>query len=293
MLAAVIGLYVATANSDAFDAGTFDFRAIVAAVANGQLGVEPGGAQRVVPRLHVRVRGQGAAVAVPPLAARRRRGGHPGDGGADDGRRRQGRHVRHAALLPAAVPRRVDDVPAVDHHARGDRHHLRRGRRDRPDRRDAPDLVHVDLALRLHHPRHLRDDQPGPVRVDALHGQPRHLDGRAVPDRRIPGVAQGKPGHRRLRRGAEGGAGPGGHVPGRRPGHAVAAGSGAVHQRVPGADRHVHPLSRLRGVRGDRPGAVGDLHPVDLPADDDRARSRTATKSCATWCPANSSWWPR
>jgi NADH-quinone oxidoreductase subunit M len=41
MLAAVIGLYVATANSAAFDAGTFDFRAIVAAVANGQLGISP------------------------------------------------------------------------------------------------------------------------------------------------------------------------------------------------------------------------------------------------------------
>jgi NADH-quinone oxidoreductase subunit M len=35
------GLYVATANSAAFNAGTFDFRAIVAAVANGQLGINP------------------------------------------------------------------------------------------------------------------------------------------------------------------------------------------------------------------------------------------------------------
>jgi NADH-quinone oxidoreductase subunit M len=41
MLAAVIGLYVVTANSDAFTAGTFDFRAIVTAVANGQVGVSP------------------------------------------------------------------------------------------------------------------------------------------------------------------------------------------------------------------------------------------------------------
>ena len=36
MLAAVIGLYVVTAQSDAFAAGTFDFRAIVAAVSSGQ-----------------------------------------------------------------------------------------------------------------------------------------------------------------------------------------------------------------------------------------------------------------
>lgn len=41
MLAAVIGLYVVTAKSDAFAAGTFDFRAIVAAVADGSLNVSP------------------------------------------------------------------------------------------------------------------------------------------------------------------------------------------------------------------------------------------------------------
>jgi len=42
MLAAVIGLYVAVANSDAFAAGTFDFRAIVTAVADGSLKINPG-----------------------------------------------------------------------------------------------------------------------------------------------------------------------------------------------------------------------------------------------------------
>ena len=41
MLAAVIGLYVVTAQSDAFTSGTFDFRAIVDAVANGELGASP------------------------------------------------------------------------------------------------------------------------------------------------------------------------------------------------------------------------------------------------------------
>jgi len=41
MLAAVIGLYVVTAQSDVFEAGTFDFRAIVAAVSSGQLAVNP------------------------------------------------------------------------------------------------------------------------------------------------------------------------------------------------------------------------------------------------------------
>jgi len=41
MLAAVIGLYVVTAQSDAFAAGTFDFREIVAAVAGGEFVVNP------------------------------------------------------------------------------------------------------------------------------------------------------------------------------------------------------------------------------------------------------------
>lgn len=41
MLAAVIGLYVVTGSSDAFAAGTFDFREIVAAVSSGEFVVNP------------------------------------------------------------------------------------------------------------------------------------------------------------------------------------------------------------------------------------------------------------
>ncbi|CAA0128518.1 NADH-quinone oxidoreductase subunit M [Mycolicibacterium vanbaalenii] len=41
MLAAVVGLYVVTAQSDAFAAGTFDFREIVAAMADGEFVVNP------------------------------------------------------------------------------------------------------------------------------------------------------------------------------------------------------------------------------------------------------------
>ncbi len=41
MLAAVIGLYVVTAQSDVFRSGTFDFRAIVEAVASGRLALSP------------------------------------------------------------------------------------------------------------------------------------------------------------------------------------------------------------------------------------------------------------
>ncbi|WP_027331686.1 NADH-quinone oxidoreductase subunit M [Mycolicibacterium tusciae] len=41
MLAAVIGLYVVTAGSDAFESGTFDFRLIVEAVSSGEFVVNP------------------------------------------------------------------------------------------------------------------------------------------------------------------------------------------------------------------------------------------------------------
>ena len=41
MLAAVVGLYVVTANSTAFDGGTFDVRAITDAVSGGRLVIEP------------------------------------------------------------------------------------------------------------------------------------------------------------------------------------------------------------------------------------------------------------
>jgi NADH-quinone oxidoreductase subunit M len=42
MLAAVIGLYVVTSTSKAFDSGTFDFRAIADAVATGKFTLQPG-----------------------------------------------------------------------------------------------------------------------------------------------------------------------------------------------------------------------------------------------------------
>jgi NADH-quinone oxidoreductase subunit M len=42
MLAAVVGLYVVTANSKAFDGGTFDVRAITDAVSDGRFVIQPG-----------------------------------------------------------------------------------------------------------------------------------------------------------------------------------------------------------------------------------------------------------
>ena len=218
MLAAVIGLYVVTARSGA---GTFDFREIVAAVSSGQLGIDP----MVMKALFLGFM-FAFAIKAPlwpfhrwlPDAARRIDTGHCR---ADDGGGGQSRYIRHAPVLPAAVPGRLEVLCAADHHAGGHRHRVRRHRGDRPDRRDAPDRLYVDIALRLHHSRDLRDDQPGPSGLDALHGQPRHLDGSAVPGRRIPCLAPRNSRDRRLRRRAEGRPGDGGNVPGSRLGHGV------------------------------------------------------------------------
>ena len=106
--------------------------------------------------------------------------------GAAGQRARQDRHLRDAALLPGAVPGGVAVGDPGGHRARGDQHHLRRAAGDRPERHHAADRLHLGLALRLHRAGHLRAQQPGPVRRDALHGQPRPLDRGAVPRRRLP-----------------------------------------------------------------------------------------------------------
>ena len=90
----------------------------------------------------------------------------------------------------------------------------------RPGRHEAADRLHLGLALRLHRARHLRDDQPGRVRRDVLHGQPRVLHRRAVPRGRVPDRPARLAPDRRLRRRAEGRPGAGRAVPDRRPGRA-------------------------------------------------------------------------
>ena len=110
----------------------------------------------------------------------------------------------------------------------------------------------------------------GQSRVDAVHAQPRPVHRGGVPDRGIPDIPARQPGDRRLRRGAEGGARPGGHVPRLGHGHPVAARPGAVHQRIPGAAGHFQPVLAGRRVRCHRAGAVRHLHALALPAHDDR-----------------------
>ena len=118
---------------------------------------------------------------------------------------------------------------------------VRRAAGDRPDRHQAADRVHLDLALRLHRDGYLRADVAGPDRVDAVHVQPRSLHRGAVPGRRVPDLPARVRADRRLRRGGEGRPGAGRHVPVRGPVQPGAARSVAVHLRVHGAGRDVQP----------------------------------------------------
>ena len=70
---------------------------------------------------------------------------------------------------------------------------------------DAADRLHLDLALRLHRRGHLRDDHAGSERIDPLHAQPRPVHGGGLPDRGLPGIPGRQPVDRRLRRRAKGG----------------------------------------------------------------------------------------
>ncbi len=67
------------------------------------------------------------------------------------------------------------------------RHHLRRAARGRPERPEAPGVLHVDRALRLHRHRHLRLHHPGRDRRGAVHVQPRPGHRPAVPGGRHAG----------------------------------------------------------------------------------------------------------
>ena len=141
MLAAVIGLYAATATQ--LGTGTFSLQEILSARASGQLHLATVHRAVAVPRLLLRLRGEGAAVAAAHLAAERDGRVHRAGGRADHRGRRQGRHLRDAALLPAALPRGVEVGHAGDPGAGGDQHHLRRAARRRPARHQAADRLRV------------------------------------------------------------------------------------------------------------------------------------------------------
>ena len=78
-------------------------------------------------------------------------------------------------------------VRAVHPRAVRRRHPVRRAARDRPEGHEAAGRLLVGVALRLHRAGHLRLHDAGRLGRDAVHGQPRVLDRRAVPRRRLPG----------------------------------------------------------------------------------------------------------
>ncbi len=176
LLGSVIGLYVVSA-----DAGSpsYLYRRPAAARHLHQRG--PVALRRL---LH-RVRRQGTAVPGAHLAGRHHGAGDAADQRAAGLRARQDRHLRHAAVLPRPVPGGLRLGDAAGRGAGADLDRLRRVPGHRPGRRPAADRPDLAEPLRLHHARHLRVHQPGHQRLDPLHGQPRHRDRRAVPDRRL------------------------------------------------------------------------------------------------------------
>ena len=213
-------------------------------------------------------------MAVPHLAAGRGHRGPAGRRGPARRRARQGRHVRPDPLLPGAVPVRRALLHPAGHRARGDRDPVRRDRGHRAAGPEAPDRLHLGVPHGPDHAGHLRDDQRGPGRRRALHGQPRVRHRGVVPDRRLHDRASAVPADRRLRRRAERRAGARRAVPDRGPGRAGAARPVHVRQRVPGPDRHLHAVRGARDPRHRRHHPGRHLHLVDVPAHDDRAGAR-------------------
>ena len=197
MLAALIGLYVVSARE--LGTGTFDYQALT------NLHMDGNTQKMLFLGFFFAFAVKAPLVAVPHVAARRVVGVHRRHRRAARRRARQGRHVRDDPLLPADLPGRLPLLRAGDHRHGGHRDHLRRAARDRADRHDAARRLHVVVALRLHRAGHLRLHDAGAVRVDALHGQPRLLDGRPAARRRLPGEQTRVQADRRLRRRPEGG----------------------------------------------------------------------------------------
>ena len=80
---------------------------------------------------------------------------------------------------------------------------VRRAARHRAEGHHAAHRVHVGVALRVHRAGHLRVHVDVDRGLVVLHGQPRALDRRAVPHRRVPGRPARVAADRRLRRAAE------------------------------------------------------------------------------------------
>ena len=150
-----------------------------------------------LPRLRDRLRGQGAALAVPRLAAGRLPRGAGRGVGAALGRDLEGRRVRLPADRDREVPGPDARLPGADPRARVDRPRLRLAARVPRARHPRRDRLLVARADGADHVRALRHERPRLRRRGAADGEPRPDLDDALPARR-DGRAAG--GDRRARR---------------------------------------------------------------------------------------------
>ena len=267
MLAAVVGLYVVTSTSNAFENGTFDFRQIADAVTNGRFVIEPGwpprcswpscspSPSRPLWPLHRWL--PDAAVQATPASAVLMMAVMDKVG------------TFGMLLLPAAVPRRRSTIPpfvvalAVIGIVYGAV--LAIGQTDVMRLIAYTSISHFGFII-LGIFAMTSQGQSGATLYMVNHG----ISTAAL--FLIAGFLVSRRGTRAIA--AYGGCRKwprvGRHISGRRPGHPVLARAGTVHQRIPGSHRHLHPVPGVRGGSGAGLGALGGVRPVDVPADHDR-----------------------
>ena len=209
----------------------------------------------------------------------------PAGGRRAAGRRAgQGRHVRHPALLPAAVPatrRSTSPRWSLMLAVIGILYGGAAG--DRPERHEAAGRLHLDRALRLHRARHLRVHHARPCTGAVLYMVNHGLaTGAAVPRGRHADRPRRLATDRRLRRRA---------ARSRRCWPGCSCSPVWPSLALPGTAPFVSEFLVLIGTfprqagrrdprhRRHHPGR--DLRPVDVPADDARARC-AATRCSAT-----------
>ena len=250
--------------------------------------VPPGGdrderQQLGVPRLPRRVRGEGAAAAVPRLAAHRVHRGAARAGGDPLGRRLEGRGLRARLDRAAALPGARRRLPRGRARPRRRDARLRLGARVPPARRPRRHRVLVDGPDGPHRARDLRRHGPRARRGRAALGQPRPRLRRAVPPR-----GDDRDAHRNgaLRRAGRHGKGPPDPRDPRDDARDVRAGRprlGELRGRVRDPRRRVRPRLGVRGGRRGRDRARRPLRAAAHLRDPPRAaRERRPARTPAT-----------
>ena len=230
-----------------------------------------------LPRLPGRVRGQGAAAAVPRLAAHRLHRGAARGGRAALGRRLEGRRLR-ARLDRAAATSRGRSTTGARSCSCSPRPGSSTARCSRSGSRTcAASIAYSSMAPDgPDRARHLRRERPRPRRRGPPLGQPRPRLGGDVPARRDADPAHRHRPVRRPRRAGEGPAGARDRRDGRRHADARRARLGELRRRVR------DPRRRLRaglGLRRRRRGGDRARRDVHAAADLGRAPPRAAASA--------------